>query len=325
MIASITARSIPKGSGDTYPQQDMEPALYVVSTLSTSNGVGGTYSWTYNYAGLVGNLWGRGKEEAFQTITKTDSQTGIVQTMGYCYWFPLLGLVQNETVKSGSVTLKSVTQSYYETNIGGSGAGQKNYFVAPNQNWTSGADLDNTPWPSSNSTITYDSYGNVHINQVNVSDGSSQTTTNTYDYDTGDWIVNELATSQTENVVGSSDVTRHFSFTPDPHSGQVTLANIEPGNTTLAVQFAYGYDPYGNRNSVTTSGNAITTRTSTASFASTNPGEFLSSDINALTQQESWTFDARFGGPTMQTDLNGRTPSWSYDTFGPPYAIAARR
>jgi hypothetical protein len=59
---------------------------------------------------------------------------------------------------------------------------------------------------------------------------------------------------------------------------------------------------------VTVSGVDIVTRSSTTNHDT--QGEFATSNVNALSQSESFIYDARFGKPTSHTGPNSR-PAWS--------------
>jgi hypothetical protein len=77
-----------KGTGASYPQQDMIGAYYAVSQTSTSNGIGGAYNINYAYSGAKGdfsrNYPTSGPRsnllnsafETFSTMTVTDPQNG---------------------------------------------------------------------------------------------------------------------------------------------------------------------------------------------------------------------------------------------------------
>jgi RHS repeat-associated protein len=304
-----------KGTGATYPTQDVDNAAYVVSQMSVSNGIGGNYSTTYAYSGLKKDLSGRG-ELGFSQVAVTDSQTGIVRTTNYRTDFPYIGLASSQTVTSGSTTLKQVTNTFTSTNLGGSGPGAAYYFVSLQQSVVSGADLSGTAFPTTTTSYTYDSYGNPLTKTVSVSDGSSRVTTNTYNNNTTSWFIGQLLTSQTQSIVGSSNLTRHWSFSYDPTSGLPTQGVIEPSTSSLKLTEAIGYDSYGNMNDITISGSGITTRSVGATYDSL--GEYPITTTNALSQSDQWTYNAAFGETLTHTDPNTIESSVSYDTFGRP-------
>src|SRR6185437_11215307 len=80
-----------KESAATYPQQDLQAPVYVVSQVDNSNGVGGQYSFTYLYTGGRVDLHGRGFL-AFRQMSVKDLQTGVVDTTNYGQDFPYTSL-----------------------------------------------------------------------------------------------------------------------------------------------------------------------------------------------------------------------------------------
>ena len=307
--------------GDTYPTVGLDGPLYVVSAVAASNGVGGTYSSTYSYSGAKSDLKGRGFL-GFQSMTVTDSQTGVVQTTNYHTDFPFVGLISSQTKTSGSVTLNSTTDTYADTSEGTGTDGVARHFVSLTQSVVASNDLDGTAMPTTTTSYTYDSYGNALTVNVSVSDGSSKNTTNTFTNDATNWFLGRLTSTQAQSTVGSSVITRTSCFQYDSGTGLLTREVIEPVSTSnctyssVGVQTDYTYDAYGHRVTTTVSGSGITSRSSSAGYDSL--GEFQTSATNALSQSETWVYDARFGLATSHTGPNGLTTAWSYDTFGRP-------
>jgi RHS repeat-associated protein len=320
-----------KGSSAVFPNQDIDGALYVVSRVDASNGLGtcnpassytNCYSSTYAYAGAQTNVQGRGFL-GFSSVTITDLQTNVVQTTNYSTTFPYIGMVTSQTKKYSTTTLNSTTN----TLSNGTGCGStvspitNVYFDCLTQSVLSSNDLNGTAFPTTTTTYTYDSYGNALTVNVSVSDGSSKDTTNTYNNDTTNWYLGRLLTTSVDSIVGSSNLTRQSSFSYDSGTGLLTQEIIESGISTCnsgssscTVTTTYTYDPFGHRITTTISGTGITTRTSYAFYDSL--GEFQTSAENALGQSESWAYDARFGLPTSHTGPNNLTTTWTYDTFG---------
>ncbi len=303
--------------GDAYPTKAVDGAIYVVSRIDSSNGVGGTYSSTYAYGGAKTDLKGRGFL-GFAQVAVTDLQTNVVQTTNYHTDFPYVGLIASQTKTHSATTLSSVTNTYADTSEGTGTDGVARHFVSLTQSVASGNDLDGSTLPTTTTSYTYDGYGNALTVSVSVSDGSSKVTTNTYSNDTTNWFLGRLLTTSVQSIVGSSNLTRHSSFVYDATSGLLTQEIVEPSSTNnLYLSTTYTYDVYGNRVSATTStySNAYgAARTTTASFDS--KGEFKTGDCNALSQCETWAYDARFGEATSHTGPNGLTTTWSYDGFG---------
>jgi RHS repeat-associated protein len=334
-----------KGS-NTYPITDIDGAYYVVKEIDRSNGIGGNASWTYAYSGGYGNIniapvigsrssyWGYGGTQAtsgkllgFGQIVVTDGQTGVVTTTNYRNDFPYIGLASSQTAVttgsssgcSSSVTLRSLTNTWASSSTSGV------YKVTLSQSVESGHDCNGASLPTKTTTYTYDSYGNASAVAVSLSDGSSFTTTNTITNDTTNWILGQVTASATENVVGSSDITRHMAYTHDSSTGIVTEAVVESGVSTCNSGSAsctlttdYTIDAFGHAATTQLSGSGITTRSSSIGYDAN--GRFQTSHTNALSQSDSWDYSSTaskgFGVPTSQTDPNGLTTAWSYDTFG---------
>jgi hypothetical protein len=69
-----------KDTNATYPLQDIQAAMYGVSRVDSSNGIGGTYSSAYTYAGAKADMGGGRGFLGFRQMTATDLQTGVVVT-----------------------------------------------------------------------------------------------------------------------------------------------------------------------------------------------------------------------------------------------------
>lgn len=65
-----------KGSGATYPVQDAQLPMYVVSRVNAPNGVGATYSSSYSYSAARLNVQGRGFLLRGPKIASNDSDLG---------------------------------------------------------------------------------------------------------------------------------------------------------------------------------------------------------------------------------------------------------
>ncbi len=78
-----------KGSSATYPVQDVQSPMQVVSQLQYTMGsaTGNSYDLNYTYAGAQSDTNGRGFL-GFASRTITDSRSGNVETIGYSQTFP---------------------------------------------------------------------------------------------------------------------------------------------------------------------------------------------------------------------------------------------
>jgi RHS repeat-associated protein len=85
----------------------------------------------------------------------------------------------------------------------------------------------------------------------------------------------------------------------------------DAGNPTVT----YGYDIYGNRNSVTDARGCATTTL----FESSQT--YPSTVTNCLNHTGTMVYDHRFGAITSQTDANNQTTTTAYDPFGRPTKV----
>ena len=319
------------------PTIQIDGPYYVVKTVTTSNGIGGTLAETFAYAGAFGNTnsysyscgnacgrgyLGFGGLTAFGTagavlgfaqITATNSQSGIVTTTNYHTDFPYYGRISSQTRTLSGVTLSSAVNTWSSTTINGL-SGTHYYFVSLSPSVVSGHDLNGATLPTATTSYTYDTYGNPLTVTASMSDGSSSTTTNTYTNDTTNWLLGQLATKSVHNIVGSSNLTRHFSFGHESASGLLNQVILEPSNSTYKLQTDYTLDAFGHSTTITLSGLGITTRSSSVGYDTL--GEFATSSTNALSQGDSTGYSANFGLATSHTDIDGLVSGRSLDTLG---------
>jgi hypothetical protein len=199
---AITYNSITNNNGVIYtkfatatdPTVDVQAPMQVVSRVDKSNGVGGLYSTTYAYAGAQFDNNGRGFL-GFQKFTATDPQTGIVQTTTFLQSFPFIMQVATDTKTHDSTTLSTTTNTYQSIPLAPTSSTHTQVQLHVTQ--TSGHDLDGSALPTTTSTFTYDAYNNATQIAVQVNDGSSKTTNNTFNNDTAypHWYLGRLTTS----------------------------------------------------------------------------------------------------------------------------------
>ncbi|WP_316182059.1 MULTISPECIES: FG-GAP-like repeat-containing protein [unclassified Bradyrhizobium] len=191
-----------KDTTATYPYVDLQSASFVVSRVDASNGVGGTYSSTYAYAGAKADITGRGML-GFRQMTVNDLQTGISDVTTFRQDFPYIGMVASTTRTLGSQTLGQSTNTYQFTNAAGTttiSPSSAPYRVSLAQNVASGSDLDGSVLPTVTTANQYDAYGNATRVTVSTPDGYSKTTVNTYSNDPSLWYLGRLTRASVTSV-----------------------------------------------------------------------------------------------------------------------------
>jgi hypothetical protein len=196
---------VSKGAGTAFPTLDLVVPMYVVSRVDATNGVGGTYSSAYTYAGAKADLSGRGFLGFARTSVK-DLQTGISDTTTYRQDFPYIGLVASTTRTVGAQTLGQSTNTYQFSNAGGAASvgtpssSSAPYRVSLSQNISGGADLDGSALPTVTTANQYDAYNNATQVVISTPDGFSKATTNTYVNDVTNWYLGRLIRASVANV-----------------------------------------------------------------------------------------------------------------------------
>jgi uncharacterized repeat protein (TIGR01451 family) len=249
-----------KDTTSSPPTLDVIGPLYVVARVDASNGIGGTYSTTYTYAGAKSDFSGRGFL-GFRQMAATDLQTSIVQTTNYRQDFPYVGLALSATKTVAGQTLNQ-SNNTYEFISAGNGTtiapGNAPYRVALLSSQAFSWDLDGTAMP----TITtiygsassgysfssgYDAFNNPLLVTVSTPDGYSKTTTNTYYNDTTNWFLGRLTWSQVTATAPSPPTPPSPPLAPDmtislqpvgtfsqgqPAAYTITVKNSGAGPTT---------------------------------------------------------------------------------------------
>jgi len=179
-------------SGLLFPVKEVGSSvgIHVVSSVSSSNGIGGYYTSNYSYVGGKSHLTGGGFLGFRQTVS-TDAQTGIVSKTTYRQDYPYQGLPSSaEKRTSGGTLLNSVTNAWsFATNP----AWAAQYHVPQlTQSVESSYELTGALISTVTTGTTYDAYGNPTQIAVSTGDGYSKTTVNTYTNDTANWFLGRL-------------------------------------------------------------------------------------------------------------------------------------
>jgi hypothetical protein len=220
-----------KDSTAVFPVQDIIGPFHVVSSVASSNGVGGTNTSTYTYGGLkVERNTGVGLL-GFRWMKSKDSTTQIEAYTEYRQDWPFTGMVsKTETrlagagnagvLKRSTLTLackipltgaacviaQRCDQSANAATCAATAASR--YFTHTAGNLEESWDLNGAAWPSYTSTTSYGLdpvdahlYGDPTQTTVSASDGSSKTTVLEYwPADTSNWTLGRLKKSTVTSV-----------------------------------------------------------------------------------------------------------------------------
>ena len=287
---------------------DREEGLNLVDTLNTVLDCGASSTKPYKGATSVASK-SSPKSTAGCVLTKTSPPLSAEI---------IFNSLKNKVFHSGEVTdgtrqliIKAphVTQSYEEQN-----------------NLTTGKFVSSITTESA-----YDKEGNASWMKVSTLDNSGayvKETTNIYDP-----IKIQLGRLTSTTVKSTNPkmqtATRVSAFEYHPVTGLLTKEIIEPqnhpdssGNSALTKITTYGYDNFGNKETVTVS-SAITNKLDVAYFAPRSSktiydsqGLFIDYIENAYGHKEFRTYEPAYGNLLEQTGPNLITTRWKYDEFG---------
>jgi len=281
-----------KGTSSTYPLQDFDGPMYVVSQVQTSNGIGGNFTKTYAYTGAVRDLQGRGFL-GFGSVKETDLQTNVVDTRNFRLDYPFVGLLSSETRTHSSTNLSTTTNTYTSTNLGGT-----RYFVGLQQSVVTAHDLDGTALPTTTTAYTYDSYGNALTENISLTDSSHRNTTNTYTNDTVNWILGQETQTSVESSVTNPGA-------PPPPQPPVAVEDHIYTNGTVPVSF----DPRTNDTGGSLSVTGVSTPShGTATFTNTQV-TYTAGGSGNLQDQFTYTIQNASGTASATVYVNTDTAS----------------
>lgn len=321
------------------------PAGHLVKQVTRSDGIGGTYSGTYEYSDARHDEFlGLGRK-GFAQRKETDSRTGVATTWDYHTEYPYIGKVTKRSVaQSGGALISEVTNTYGQVLDPESGlSGHHGDFTFPyvqqsvvkkyevggalngqllSETVTTVEDMGDFGIPLSVRTeITDKQPGSLWVNETfttvtqnPVSDIVSYTGAGYYCVGIPQ---RKVVTTTLPNGLSESRTTEITGF--DTAMCRVTETAVEPDSATLRVTTNLGYDNCGNINSVSVvgkkpDGSNMPARTTTSNYGANC--QFPESVTNTLSKTSNFTYRYDLGLLASQTDPNDETVSWQYDDFG---------
>lgn len=344
-----------KGTGAAFPAMDIVSPMYVVSKMSTNDGIGGMRHFSYTYKALRGHAQGAGllgfeersvKDDLTGRVTRTVYSQNFTERMagmptltestasgGVCGTAPAVCL--SKKLVTYQARCKSATQTLQScSTTDGSTVSPKIWEVYPTLTTDESYEPNvsgTAPYVTTTSTTVLsgvetasdiDAYGNVKKSTVGTSDGFGKVTNTQFgDEDTSatGWLLGRpTRATVTSSAPGASSLTRTSSFEYWAGTMLVKKEVIEPDATEQSQKLTteYTYDAVGNRATTTISGYEVNARTSTVTYASAQGYRFATSARNALLQTASSEYDPRTGSVTKTTDANNVVATARYDRLG---------
>jgi hypothetical protein len=238
-VTSVTYKPITdpsvytKDATASYPSRDQQLPVYVVASIASSNGIGGTITTNFTYGGLKTDLAGRGvagpndgaggsliqnylyggaradasgrSSLGFRWMEAVRVDTGRVSHTEFRQDWPYIGMSASIVSKlsgSGNNGVLSQTSNTYacidpSTGTACSTGLGKRYFPYVSQSVKSAWDLNGAALPGTTSSSQYDAWGNPTTVTTSTTDGFTTTTVNTYNNDAVNWYIGQ----RTQSVV----------------------------------------------------------------------------------------------------------------------------
>lgn len=334
-----TTGAYTKGTGAAFPVIDIQSPMYVVTSMSTNNGIGGMRSFSYQYNALQGHANGGGLL-GFRTRTVTDTLTGNVTTTTYSrdYANRLAGTPETTVVSNSAGKKLGESSSTFHVSIFGSSPKIYRIFPATSTSLSYDPLLEtptstNTLFTSSSSSVALadidTALGNVR-KSTTTSGGLTTVTTTTFDSDEASWMIGRPATVSVASTYQGATLTRNSSFSYVSGTSLVSVETIEPNDATVSVSTYHDYDVSGNRTESRVVGSGIVGAAATkgcsqppgtdncrrGSVGYDANGRFAVSTTNAANHTSTASYNGALGVVIESTDPNGIRGKATYDYLG---------
>jgi RHS repeat-associated protein len=325
-----------KYSDAQFPEQDYQGPTYVVSTITQSNGIGGTFTHSYTYFGARMQAQGRGFE-GFYARASQDSRTGLQIYDYFNRTYPYTGRPSARHVyqSNGSTLIARDTVSYGAYTYGAGAEGRAYPYVssATQHRYEFGGAYNAALLNTTTTTSTVDSVtGETTDSTTTVVEGTGANgggpgrthTLRTYVpelfTDVTNWCIGRPARTQQINGhtgPGGAPQTRTSAITWVGDYCRPSQQFIEPDSTQWRVATDVAYDAFGNQSTLLVYSHPTQGQASRQTqFYWGTDGHLLRSVTNAKGQTTQFSWNEALGLRASVTDPNARTTTWTYDVFG---------
>jgi len=288
---------------------EIRPPLTMVHKMYKQNGLGvdNFNTYTFKYSGLKVHLRGKGML-GFEKVLNTDNFGKSNESV-----YDFDPTFYNVRLASNKVGYDAKFQQVTYTNN----------TVAKNNNKSYINYVDKVVSYDDNSEITtttdylYDDYGNIEEQTIDYDGEGTTTITNTY-VQTKGWCPSAINTSEVVKVRGAEvPYTRTIDNDYDADGNLITITTDESYALKKLITNISDYNAFGFPETVEVEGSGIT-KTTTKKFDV--KGRFVTEETVVDPEGDdfvsSLVYDYKLGKVTSSTDAQGKTTSFTYDSFG---------
>jgi YD repeat-containing protein len=334
---SITAGAYNLGTGAQDPESDWIGDLWVVETLTLSDGIGGTYNDTYDYSDA---RWNRLRGfEGFSQVKLTDGRKGVYSQTSYDQLFPRTGMPNEVDVfQSDGTPISKTAYVNSDKEIDSTQYNEQHFPYAKQvtgDSYEAGGSENGQKIAEVVTSYTPDSYGNFTEVDESVTDedpgspfSGEQWTTNTtsqYADDTSTWcLALPKSVSVAKTAPGQATITRTTTYTPDDTNCRESSETEDAGDSSFDVTRALSYDSFGNVKQLTVTGAGMSPRTWSFGWGSTGQFRETVQDPVGVADGYEEVIGYDYGLGLESSDViqavggteNAPPTTWHYDSFG---------
>ena len=321
-------------TGAIYPVREYQSGAPIVETMRLADGINGSYDLLFTYKGARMHRTGRGFL-GFNEVTATDTRTGNQSTLTYeqdaVNKWERVGSVLADIKKTAAPKFISETTYVWSNVQSGSGFDVRRYPYVSTRTIKSyeinSVGGNSNPHISTQvQSVTVDAYGtitNVNLLATEHLTGNHSSSTKTIavdqitlSNDEANWCLGrptQTNTTASHSLADGAAITRRLDQSWDSAKCRPTQKVIEPASSTVKITTGFGYDDFGNINSITVTPVNETSRVTSYNWGT--DGRFLLSATNPLSQTHSQTWSQDTGKIATMTDPNALVTSWQYDSF----------
>ena len=293
----------------SYPLNNLTYPIYLVSSIVTDNGIGGTSQTSYGYSNAKVHVAGRGflgflGSTSINSATNMRSESASTVNSQYYIIEPAWGKQYSGTSLIGETSFTNQVTDYTSKRI----------FPYVKTQIAKAYDLNShNLYNTVTTTYTYDTDGNLEEELVDMNGIATSKVTNVFGT-YGSFCKNRITkTTVLKTRQGQDNFTSVTDF--EYYTDGFLKKSIEEPSGPKTRHTEYNYDSNGNITLVKVSPDGVNGRSVTKVYGDTYK-RFLTKDITSDSIYVEMEYFPEFGALKRQWDKNNLETSYSYDDFG---------